>query len=155
MIYLILVYRAIEILLTQSDKLTAKDRITQRYSFANAELIGSLNREDCELMTTTIRNTIANVKITEEGIKPRQRQDRSAKKSVKFSEKHQYYDPVVFAEEGAEEVTPPVVGGGEVKEGLEPLGRIEKPPGIGKRVEPVAGDKEHKGENNKEQEKKE
>jgi hypothetical protein len=133
MIYLILVYRAIEILLSQNQKLTARDRITQRYSFANAELIGSLNREDCELMSTTIRNTIANVKITEDGIK--QRNKGRPSKSVKFSERHLYYDPVVVVD--TEEIEPPTVELDE--ERLGPVARIERP--VLHRPEPVISEK--------------
>jgi len=67
-VYLLVLYRTLEIYINYGHKTSAKDRITQRYSVANADLLGTLSRDDSELMTVTIKNTLANVKITDEGL---------------------------------------------------------------------------------------
>jgi hypothetical protein len=94
LVYFVLIYRTFDIYITYGQKQSAKDRVTQRYSIANADIIPTLTREECELMAITIRNTVANVKITDERLKKKVR--THSLKTVKFSGENKYYKPIVW-----------------------------------------------------------
>ena len=96
-IYLLVFYRTLEIFINYGHKTSARDRITQRYSIANADVLGTLTREESELMATTIKNTLANVRISGEGLPPKEK--KLPTKAVKFTASNLYYPPVVWPED--------------------------------------------------------
>lgn len=96
-IYLLVLYRALDIFITYGSKASTKERITHRYEMANSECLTTFNREERELMMATIRNTLNNVKISSEGLPPRPK--KVAPKAVMFSGANTYYSPPVYTEE--------------------------------------------------------
>jgi hypothetical protein len=63
---------------------------------ANADIIPTLNHEECELMAMTIRNTVTNVRISDEGLKKKGKSHPI--KTVKFSGENKFYEPIVWEE---------------------------------------------------------
>lgn len=96
-IYLLVLYRTLEIYINYGQKTSVKDRNTQRYSIANADVIGTLNKEETALMATTIKNTLANVRIPAEGLPHRPK--RYPSKTVKFTGSNKSYPPVYWPED--------------------------------------------------------